>query len=40
MMQEENSGSRFLTFTLGEIFFAINIHSVREILDLPEITRI
>ncbi|QLA15572.1 chemotaxis protein CheW [Desulfolutivibrio sulfoxidireducens] len=40
MMQEDSAGSRFLTFTLGEIFFAINIHSVREILDLPEITRI
>ncbi len=40
MIQEDGAESRFLTFTLGEIFFALNIHSVREILDLPEITRI
>jgi purine-binding chemotaxis protein CheW len=40
MMQEEGAGFRFLTFTLGEVFFALNIYSVREILDLPDITRI
>jgi purine-binding chemotaxis protein CheW len=37
----DNIGSdRYLTFTLGEAVFAIGIHSVREILDYLEITRI
>jgi len=40
MMQEEGAGYRFLTFTLGEVFFALDISSVREILDLQDITRI
>lgn len=40
MMQEEGAGRRFLTFTLGEVFFALDIYSVREILDLQDITRI
>ncbi len=40
MMQEEGAGCRFLTFTLGEVFFALDIYSVREILDLQDITRI
>jgi len=40
MMQEEGADLRFLTFTLGDAFFALNIASVREILDLPDITRI
>lgn len=40
MMLEDGAGLRFLTFTLGEAFFALNISSVREILDLQDITRI
>ena len=31
---------RFLTLTLGDEFFALDIYSVREILDMTEITRI
>jgi len=34
------STQRFLTLTLGEELFALNISSVREILDMTEITRI
>jgi purine-binding chemotaxis protein CheW len=32
--------TRYLTLTLGEALFAITIHSVREILDYTDITRI
>ena len=41
MATEVQSGSqRFLTMTLGDELFAIDIFSVREILDYTEITRI
>lgn len=41
MDNETQSGSqRFLTMTLGEELFAIDIFSVREILDFTDITRI
>jgi len=41
MSNETQSGSqRFLTMTLGEELFAIDIFSVREILDFTDITRI
>ncbi|WP_043647029.1 chemotaxis protein CheW, partial [Fundidesulfovibrio putealis] len=32
--------NRFLTFTLGKEMFALDITSVREILDMTDITRI
>jgi purine-binding chemotaxis protein CheW len=40
MSEENSSQEKFLTFTLGSEFFALNIYSVREILDMTEITRI
>lgn len=40
MSEEASSQEKFLTFTLGSEFFALNIYSVREILDMTEITRI
>ena len=41
MAQDAQFGSqRFLTLTLGEELFAIDIFSVREILDYTDITRI
>ncbi len=41
MNEEQNAGTeRFLTLTLGNEFFALDIYSVREILDMTDITRI
>lgn len=36
----DSRSDRYLTLTLGEAVFAISIHSVREILDYMDITRI
>lgn len=41
MSEAKQSGTeRFLTLTLDEEYFALDIYSVREILDMTEITRI
>jgi purine-binding chemotaxis protein CheW len=41
MAEEKRTGvERYLTLTLGDEFFALDIYSVREILDMTEITRI
>ncbi len=41
MSEAKHSGTeRFLTLTLDEEYFALDIYSVREILDMTEITRI
>ncbi len=37
---EQSASTRYLTFTLGEEHFALDISGVREILDMTDITRI
>lgn len=41
MVEEKGAGvDRYLTLSLGDDFFALDINSVREILDMTDITRI